>query len=110
MVALNKKKFKQRHDWIERKQAIIAKKPPKPTAPSKGTTLAKLAEVWRSEVQDIDAEVVEAEKDSQKETFEIRESPLVGLQCLSSLTPAPRIRALHLPRANVQPRALCFGG
>ncbi|ORY84156.1 hypothetical protein BCR35DRAFT_331093 [Leucosporidium creatinivorum] len=72
MVALNKKKFKQRHDWNETKQTILAKKPPKPTAPSKGTTLVKLAEVWRSEVQEIDEEVAEAEKESQKETFEIQ--------------------------------------
>lgn len=93
MVMLNKKKFKQRHDWNETKQTILAKKPPKPTAPSKGTTLVKLAEVWRSEVQEIDEEVnfgicalslatgadpsidsqvAEAEKESQKETFEIR--------------------------------------
>lgn len=57
MVMLNKKKFKQRHDWNETKQAILAKKPAKPTAPSKGTTLVKLAEVWRSEVQEIDEEV-----------------------------------------------------
>lgn len=74
MVALNKKKFKQRHDWLETKASILAKKPPKPTAPTKGATLVSLAEEWRTEIQAIDAEVVEAEKESQKDTFDIRES------------------------------------